>query len=76
MFDTHDAPRTKNNFSETLKQVKLNSLLSQESMKEIKQVYSTFLEDLAVKYFYANKIKDFPYKLKTEKSPLLEFVDP
>jgi hypothetical protein len=45
-------------------------------MNELKNVFTSFIQNLADQYFYCNKLKEFPYQIKTEKSPLLEFANP
>ena len=76
LFDTFDAPKSPVSFTETLKQLKVSSVLSQKSISELNISYALYLEDLAQLYFRANKLKDFPYEVKTQKSPLLEFANP
>jgi hypothetical protein len=76
LFDTHDAPKVKSNFNETLKQVKLSEILSPKSMQEISQVYGQYLDKMAFDYMQANKVKEFPYPLNIKASPLIEFENP
>lgn len=35
--------------------------------------YKAFIEKLAFDYFTLSKLKEFPYKIRTETSPLLQF---
>ena len=73
LFDTHDAPKTKKNFNETLKTTMLRDILSEKSLKEISKVYGQYLDKIAFDYMQANKVKDFPYALNLRASPLIEF---
>ena len=76
LFDTHDSPRVKSNFNDTIKSLKLTAVLSASSMTEIGQVYRQFLERTASEYMQANKLKEFPYQINVKASPLIEFENP
>ena len=76
LFDTHDAPKTKKNFNETLKATMLRDILSEKSLKEISKVYGQYLDKIAFDYMQANKVKEFPYALNIRASPLIEFENP
>lgn len=71
LFDTHDKPKQKHNFNDTLRMAKLTDILSPESMAEIKSVYPQYLEKMASDYLQSNKLKEFPYKVTT--NPILSF---
>jgi hypothetical protein len=73
LFDTHDSPKVKHNFNESLKLIKLKDIFSSNSMKEISQIYPQYLEKMASDYMSANKTKEFPYPLNAKASPLIEF---
>jgi hypothetical protein len=55
LFDTHDHPKLKHNFNETLKLIKLHEIFSAKSIKELALVYPQFLESLASDYVKASK---------------------
>ena len=76
LFDTHDAPKVKQNFNETLKITKLRDILSEKSLQDISKVYGQYLDKIAFDYMQANKVKEFPYALNIRASPLIEFQNP
>jgi hypothetical protein len=43
LFDTHDKPKLKHNFNETIKLTLLSDILSNESISELAEIYPTFL---------------------------------
>jgi hypothetical protein len=47
LFDTHDKPKLKNNFNESLKLTKLSDVFSPESIEEMAKVYPSYLEKVA-----------------------------
>ena len=73
LFDTHDAPKVKQNFNEILKITLLRDILSEKSLQDISKVYGQYLDKIAFDYMQANKVKDFPYALNLRASPLIEF---
>ena len=63
LFDTHDKPKLKNNFNETLKLTKLTDIFTPSSINELSTVYPSYLEKVATGYIQAGKSKEFPYSL-------------
>lgn len=73
LFDTHDKPKLKHNFNETLKVTKFAEVFTGESIEEMAKIYPAYLEKVALGYIQAGKIKEFPYPLNVRQSPLFEF---
>jgi hypothetical protein len=72
LFDTKDDPAPGyHNFEEVLKSIKLTSLMSKESIAQIIDHYPSFINELALKYLHEDKLKQFPFAIKSANANLI-----